>query len=202
MENQKKIHAIKVYQWLNEWEKYEFDTKSHRSKPEPYFLIFSMDANELRSLSGIYRRTTKDGLQRSLDFGIQRRHDPERSKVIHDFIQSGYPWTEISKSKRDSGKYDDLRKPGWLPTAIVVNILKPDQIRRGLGVAEKDLITLEDTENAITYINLPQSYIDKDWQPAQRHPIEIIDGQHRGCLHLMKIFRMEGSNYLLSLSTD
>jgi len=48
MENQKKIHAIKVYQWLNEWEKYEFDSKTHRSKPEPYFLIFSMDANELR----------------------------------------------------------------------------------------------------------------------------------------------------------
>ena len=89
MENQKKIHAIKVYQWLNEWEKYEFDSKTHRSKPEPYFLIFSMDANELRSLSGIYQRTTKDGLQRSLDLGIQRRHDPERSKVIHDFIQSG-----------------------------------------------------------------------------------------------------------------
>ena len=179
MENQKKIHAIKVHQWLDEWENYEFDPKTHRSRPEPYFLIFSMDANELRSLSGIYQRTTKDGLQRSLDLGIQRRHDPERSKVIHDFIQSGYPWTEISKSKRDTGKYDDLRKPGWLPTAIVVNILKPDQIRRGLGVAPKDLITLEHTENEITNIFLPQSYTNKDWQPTQRHPIEIIDGQHR-----------------------
>lgn len=49
MENQKKIHAIKVHQWLDEWDKYEYDPKVHRSRPEPYFLVFSMDANELSS---------------------------------------------------------------------------------------------------------------------------------------------------------
>ncbi len=179
METKRIIPAIKVHQWLDEWEKYEYDPKTHRARPEPYFLVFSIDANDLRALSGIYQRTTKDGLQRSLDLGIQRRHDPERSKVIRDFIQFGYPWTEISKSKRGTGKYDDLRKPGWLPTAIVVNILKPDQIRRGLTVAPEDLITLEHHENEITQIQLPHSFTGVDWQPVNRHPIEIIDGQHR-----------------------
>jgi len=179
MENQKKIHAIKVNQWLDAWGKYKYDPKSHRSKPEPFFLIFSIDANELRALSGIYQRTTKDGLQRSQDLGIQRGHDPERSKTIHDFIQFGYPWTEISKPKRETGKYDDLRKPGWLPTAIVVNILKPEQKRRGLSVAPDDLITLDQSGNEIINLLLPKTFTSRDWKPIQRHPIEIIDGQHR-----------------------
>ncbi len=179
MDKQNTIHALKVKQWLDIWDKYEYDPNVHRDKPEPYFLLFSIDANKLRLLSGIYQRTTENGLPRSQDKGIQRRHDPSRSKTIHDFIQYGYPWTEIGKTKRETGKYDNLRKPGWLPTAIVINILKPEQIRRGLTVASDDLITLEDEGNGISLLHLPETFNGNDWEPIQRHPIEIIDGQHR-----------------------
>jgi hypothetical protein len=40
--------------------------------------------------------------------GIQRRHDQTRSDEIRRFIQHGYPWSELSETKRKSGDYDDL----------------------------------------------------------------------------------------------
>lgn len=93
------IAAIKVRQWLREWEKVTFDGKQHRNRPDPYFYLFTLPASELRALSGIYRRTTEGGLPRSQDLGIQRRHDENRSKEISEFIQYGYPWSELSEVK-------------------------------------------------------------------------------------------------------
>lgn len=173
------IAAIKVRQWLREWEKVTFDGKQHRNRPDPYFYLFTLPASELRALSGIYRRTTEGGLPRSQDLGIQRRHDENRSKEISEFIQYGYPWSELSEAKRRSGQFNDLRKPGWLPTAIVVNILKPGDKRRGSGIAKEDLITLVNSDTQAVFIELPKSYTGPGWRPSQLHPIEVIDGQHR-----------------------
>src|ERR1700686_3628157 len=120
----KSIPALVVRQWLPDWEKVAFSPKAHRRRPEEHFYLFTLPASWLKALSGISRRSTQGGLLRSKDLGIQRRHDEKRSDEIREFIQFGYPWSELSKAKRQSGKFDDLRKPGWLPTAIVVNILK------------------------------------------------------------------------------
>lgn len=85
------IVAIKVSQWLPEWNEVEFDDEDHRRKPDPHFYVFSMPASQLKALSGIRRRTTEGGLLRSEDPNIQRRHDKDRSNEIQRFVNHGYP---------------------------------------------------------------------------------------------------------------
>lgn len=177
--NSREFIALRIHQWLEEWEKVSFDSKSHRKRPDDSFYLFSLPARVLKDLSGIRRRTTKNGLSRSEDLGIQRRHDEGRSKEISRFIRYGFPWSELSERKRNSGKFNDLRKPGWLPTAIVVNILKPGDKRRGQIVAKEDLITFDGSVGPTTNIKLPISYNGPGWTPKKWYPIEVIDGQHR-----------------------
>jgi DGQHR domain-containing protein len=177
----KKLTALKVQQWMSDWDKVEFDPKELRRKPDPHFYLFTISAADLRALSGIYRRSTEGGLLRSSDLSIQRRHDEERSRRIGEFIKYGYPWSELNAQKRASGEFDDLRKPGWLPTAIVVNILRKDDKRRGKPVYEGALITVTDSTNGAAVIELPSSFSGSDWKidEGEVPPIEVIDGQHR-----------------------
>lgn len=171
--------ALRVGQWLKEWDKVLFDPDSHRRQPDPGFYLFALPASEVKALSGIQRRTTEDGLPRYRDLGIQRRHDRLRSQEIADFIRYGYPWSDLSERRRQSGDFDDLRKPGWLPTAIVVNILKPNDERRGRKVAEDELVMIDDRDDGTSLVRLPARFTGADWTPSQLHPIEVIDGQHR-----------------------
>ncbi|MDD5721372.1 MAG: DGQHR domain-containing protein [Candidatus Pacebacteria bacterium] len=172
------INALKVNQWLKEWGSVEFIKKNHRREPEKCFYIFSLSARQLRFLSGVNRRDAKDGKKRSGDMGIQRAYEQSRSKNIAEYVKYGYPWSDLTKSQRQDGRFDDLRKPGWLPTAIVVNILTKEDKRNGGFVAFKDLITI-DQNAVITEIKLPFSKETKKWKPEQVHPLEVIDGQHR-----------------------
>lgn len=175
----REIMALKVHQWLNEWERVKFDDSIHRHRPDSHFYVFTISASELKALSGIYRRTIKGGLLRSQDLGIQRRHDQDRSNKIYEFIKYGYPWSDLSDAKRESGQFDDLRKPGWLPTAIVVNILKPSDERRGQKVAKEDTVRVIDSGESTATVKLPQQFTGLNWRPSQLPPIEVIDGQHR-----------------------
>jgi hypothetical protein len=86
--NPKQVRAIKVHQWLDEWDKTPFDRGKWRARPHPHFYLFSLDAYELKALSGIERRETSGRLRQEQDLGIQRRHDPERSEEIK---KMGYP---------------------------------------------------------------------------------------------------------------
>ncbi len=175
----RKIRAIKVHQWLSEWDKVQFNPKQHRAKPQSHFYLFSLSAAELRALSGIERRVTNERLKHKEDLGIQRRHDPSRSDEIRQFVEFGYPWSELSKSKRDSGEFDDLRKPGWLPTAVVVNILGENDKRRGFQVNKAELINVNDEDDGSALISLPAASAGPKWIPSDLPPIEVIDGQHR-----------------------
>ena len=173
-----KIPALKVHQWLKEWNKgITFSEKNNRRKPGEYFYVFSLSAKKLRSLSGIFRRETKAGIPRTTDKHIQRAHDVSRSQNIKEFIKYGYPWSELSETLR-KGKFDDLRKPGWLPTSIVVNILGANDKRDGKTVDSDDLIHLVDDQKGVS-ITLPDSFKDSNWKPKSLFPIEVIDGQHR-----------------------
>jgi len=174
----KTIPALVVKQWLTEWKKVEFQPKEHRRQPEPHFYIFSMPAGWLKCLSGIQRRSTQGGKLRSADLGIQRRHDEDRSNEIREFVHFGYPWSELSQRKRDSDQFADLRKPGWLPTSIVVNILEARDERRGVKVAAKDLVGVSSSGSSAT-ITLPEKFTVPNWKPTGLPPIEVIDGQHR-----------------------
>src|SRR5579862_4244990 len=160
----REVVGIKVNQWLREWNGVSFSATERRRRPEPHFYLFSMSAAELRALAGIYRRGTAGREMRSLDTGIQRRHDEKRSEEISRFVRYGYPWSNLSKSRRASGQFRELRKPGWLPTAVVVNILRPDDGRRNSKVDQEDLVRVADSNGPIIRIQLPARFSGVDWK--------------------------------------
>lgn len=147
-------------------------------EPQHWFYQFSMSAKNLKVLSGIYPRTTQRKRGAS-DQGIQRRHESSRSEEIKKFIQYGYPWSDLSEKKRDSGEFDGLQQPGWLPTAIVVNILTSNDERLGKRIDQQDLIQIEDSGNRLSEIHLPENFSGESWRHQSIPPIEVIDGQHR-----------------------
>ena len=133
-----------------------------------------MSAVQLRALSGVYRRRHNE---HGAD-GLQRSHDEKRSATIREFVKYGYPYSSLPNQLRDDEK-KTLRKPGWLPTAIVINILSADQERRGRRVHPDDLIKLEIIDDRQVKLGLPFGDNLKNWEPKDLEPFEVIDGQHR-----------------------
>ncbi|MCB2199097.1 DGQHR domain-containing protein [bacterium] len=178
MESEKKFSALQVKQWLPEWDDLKWNPAEHRATPPSHFYQFSMPASLLKRLSGIYPRTT-DRKRSAEDLGIQRRHDPRRSEEISRFVKYGYPWSDLSDAKRNSKDFLDLRQPGWLPTAIVINILTSGDKRKGKSIDPSDTLSVVDENNRIASVSLPESYKGLEWVPKEIAPIEVIDGQHR-----------------------
>ena len=174
------IPALKVRQWLADWDAIRWNPEENRAEPQHWFYQFSIAAADLKALSGVYPRTTRRS-RSSQDMGIQRHHEKGRSEEIYRFVKFGYPWSDLSEAKRNSGNFNDLLQPGWLPTSIVVNILGPKDTRRGQSVSTSDLIEVEDGDNGVASVLLPKSFKSKakSWEPETIHPIEVIDGQHR-----------------------
>ena len=174
----KSVYALKVRQWLPAWNEILWNPDENRSEPPHWFYQFSMPASCLRQLSGVYARTT-DRKTSAEDYGIQRQHNEERSKEIGKFVEFGYPWSDLSEAKRRESDFNDLRQPGWLPTAVVVNILVSGDERVGKQPVDSDLITVEDSDDSSAKLLLPQGFEEGNWIPSELAPIEIIDGQHR-----------------------
>jgi len=175
-----KVSAIKVRQWLPEWEKVDWDPEQHRAQPPQNFMVLSMKAGDLRRLSAIYRRQADGVLPRTEDLGIQRRHDKKRSEEIKEFVKFGYPYCDLTEHNKQSGEHETLRKPGWLPSGIVINILKPSDSRMNRTVNPVDLIEVEDDPNNSSFATLSiPDVCNKEWEPQGVAPIEVIDGQHR-----------------------
>ena len=170
---------MKVHQWLPAWDEVEFDASHFRARPPENFFLFTVRAADLRALSGIFRRNAEGGMARSRDLGIQRRHDSDRSAEIREFVSHGFPWSALSSQRRESVEFNDLKKPGWLPTAIVVNILKGDDTRRGESVHASDVIAVENETEDGADLLLPSHFDESSWNPSGIAPIEVIDGQHR-----------------------
>lgn len=169
------VPALKVRQWLEEWEALDFKPDANQAKPKPHFYLFSMPASELRKLSDIYRRGTEEGLRRSDDLRIQRKLDPVRSEEISRYVRGGYPWSALNEAKRAKPENDSLKKPGWLPTALVVNLLEVGDVRAGATATVDSVITITDREGSdYAELHVPTHLAD-DALP----PMEVIDGQHR-----------------------
>ena len=160
-----------------------FDPTAHRRRPNEHFYLFSMSASDLKALTGIRRRSLEGRVDGRIDTGIQRAHDATRSNEIARFIRHGFPWAALSDSRRHSGRFDDLKKPGWLPTSIVVNILVKDASgsrTHGVEVDDDDVVSVSETGQDLVMLQLPDSFSGSDWSPkGRRYPIEVIDGQHR-----------------------
>ncbi len=172
-----RIPAIRVRQWLTEWNRYRFDEASRQRKPLPYFYVCSMPASLLRRLSGVREREAKG--PRAEDIGIQRGHDAIRSKEIARFVSAGYPWATLNTAQQN--RFPELRKPGWLPTAVVGNLVGATTDRQGVMAKQSDLITVDLLDETMAYLVLPEGSENSSWEPIKGglDPIEIIDGQHR-----------------------
>ena len=173
----KQLPALTVSQWLDTWDKADFSPSQHRRRPPKQFLLLSMEARELRRLIGIQRRSSNEGQPRSLDLGIQRAHESERSTEIADYVDFGFPWSKLSKKKRKTAEFIDLIKPGWLPTAVVVNILLPEDERNGQSVNPSDLVLVH-LKGSTANVEIPNTSA-RGWSLSGLPPIEVIDGQHR-----------------------
>lgn len=168
------VPALKVHQWFKGWDSIKWNATEHRRRPEDCFYVFSLSAKQLRALSGVYRRSTQTRT------GLQRSHESKRSENIGKYVKYGYPWSDLTNSQRKERRFDHLQKPGWLPTAIVVNILSKEDSRNGRKVAQEDLVKVIQDVKGRTQIELPQSFTNSEtWKVKQERPIEIIDGQHR-----------------------
>ncbi|GJQ31281.1 MAG: hypothetical protein HBSAPP04_01200 [Ignavibacteriaceae bacterium] len=172
-----KIQVIKVNQWLESWDKVKFsDTKGkYRSKPQEFFFLFTMNALQLKKLSDVYIR--KRNVANEDETGIQRGHESERSAEIKRFLVNGYPLSESKSKFEDADGYADLLMPGWLPTAIIANILPLGARRNGNKLLKTDQIEVIEEEGK-QFLLLPARLDDPAWDPPV-YPMEIIDGQHR-----------------------
>lgn len=174
---QQRRPAIKVRQWLDEWDQVKFDAAQHQRKPDPYFYMVSMRASDLRRLAGVHRRDVSK--PRAGDTNVQRRHDAERSTEIARFVKDGYPLSTMSSGRRLAAKDASLRKPGWLPSSLIVNIMVPGDVRTDRTLAAPDAVTVDGADGETPSIVYPASWDEEEWRPEGAHPIEVIDGQHR-----------------------
>jgi hypothetical protein len=174
----KSVSAIKVRQWLPDWNKISFNDAALQSKPPEGFYLFSMKASELKALTGVYRRSTKLGTPRARDPNVQRGHEEARSATIRSYVKSGFPWCDMTEAQKKRPDSSDLLKPGWLPTSILVNILPKNASRNGTRILDKDLISVVDGKG-VAELQLPKSFADSKWTPESIFPLEVIDGQHR-----------------------
>ncbi|QKZ13444.1 DGQHR domain-containing protein [Spirosoma sp. KUDC1026] len=171
----KKIPVLKVNQWLDLWNTVPVNEEGGRKPPQHNFYVFSIKAPLLKKLSKVYPR--KADAMREVEIGIQRRHDPERSSEISNYLKRGYPLSEMGNKNTIPNEMKDLQMPGWLPTVIVANILTKNTKRGREIIRDEDVINLHSNEES-NWIELPDDIQNVDWDPIVP-PIEIIDGQHR-----------------------
>jgi len=168
----KTIFVVPVSQWIDSW----FPAYESRLDGFPKkFYMTSMPLKDLRSLSAVRTRLLderKDPESRT----YQRVHQPERSKEIARYISYGYP---LSKNNLRPEDHETLIHPGWLPTAILVNVISPSETRRNKGkdlfLKQEHQIILEEKDGN-SYLSYP---IIENISGENLAPIEIIDGQHR-----------------------
>ena len=133
--------------------------------------MFSMSAAELRKLCDVYKRE-RDGAEAE---GIQRIRDLSRTGRIQRYVRFGYPYGDLRPPQRNE-ETSALRKPGWLPTAIVLNILVEGDERRGRTLHPRHLVNVVENGGARCLLELPADTVFSDDELA---PFEVIDGQHR-----------------------
>ncbi|MBS1554964.1 MAG: DGQHR domain-containing protein [Bacteroidetes bacterium] len=169
------IKAIKINQWLNDWDDVDFKSPMRR-KPEPYYLLFKIDARLLKRISDVHRR--KPDRARAEDSFVQRSKNENRTEEIKKYIEGGFPWSTIKKEEQRSPENERLKMPGMLPTAIIANIIGEGE-KRGLNqIKNNDLIKVVGVDDDSPRIIIPDKVFDDNWNPDVK-PIEIIDGQHR-----------------------
>lgn len=171
MHELRSIPVLRFTQWLEKWDSYDYNSSEQRRVPGRHIYMFSMSAHHLRQLSDVYKRE-----RNVIDVeGIQRAQEVNRTTRIRRYIEFGYPFGDLNPNLRGKEENNHLRKPGWLPTAIVVNILTSHDKRRGKKIKSDHTVKLSDAdEKHLMQLPDPDSIQEDDLRP-----FEVIDGQHR-----------------------
>jgi len=169
----KTIKTFKVDQWLNEWNEVNFDMPM-RDKPMGSFYIFKIDIRLLKRISDVHRR--KAHKSRMEDLNVQRGLKEDRTLEIRKYVHKGFPLSVVSDKASEEPENQILKMPGFLPTAILVNILGSGQKRGNSILNDRDLIEISNTGEP--EIILPDQIFSTEWNPELK-PFEVIDGQHR-----------------------
>jgi DGQHR domain-containing protein len=155
----------------------------HLPEPSPHFFIASIGLATLRRLAGVSTRNVHERKDRKVGGGYQRAHQPTRSRNIARYLQFGYPLS--SQSGLDVESHRALIHPGWLPTAILVNVVGPKETRRRGGkdrsVDEDCTVSVVESDDGTYHLRIPEASLGQTFRlPATSlEPLEIIDGQHR-----------------------
>jgi hypothetical protein len=173
------IPGIRVQQWLPEWDEVPTDPEKFQSPPPREFYITSIRASQLRALSDVHQRDATRGRPRADDTSIQRTLEEDRTAEIRRYIRMGYPLSSLGKRGMGDEERRSLLKPGWLPSAIIANVVPAGHARGQKTLAAKDAIIIHRGDSAAAEIALPDSWTDSGWHPEGAYPLEIIDGQHR-----------------------
>lgn len=171
----KSIPLIRVNQWLRTWDLAEYSERN-LPKPADHFYLGSVPIAELRRLAGVSRRQVVED-RKPGDAGYQRVHEVERSGKIARYMQWGFPVSSAAGIKPEEHRH--LIHPGWLPTAILVNVLEPGDKRRRHG-KEVKLETRDALHIGVRggAYELQVPALGESTADALE-PLEIIDGQHR-----------------------
>ncbi len=181
MDKNKEIPLIKVKQWLNNWDRIHW--REGLEKPADHFYVGSMVLEDLRSLAGVTTREIPQRANPKVSHGYQRAHEENRSKKINRYIHNGYPLSVSSGLNPD--EHEDLINPGWLPNAIIINIIPSKECRYKDGkesfVPEELSIKIDNSQDfpKLSYPNQNTVNEFREKSSVFAEPIEIIDGQHR-----------------------
>lgn len=177
----KTIPALKTTQWIRTWELMsDIDSTKEGAPPKEFFLA-SMPLKDLRALAGVSTRQLEERRKANPKAGYQRAHEPERSERIARYVSYGYPLS--SQKSLDPRTNTHFIHPGWLPTAILVNLIAPGESRRRHGqdiaVAPAMAVSLKESQGhySLDYPD-PATFSGNEWNNTLQ-PVEVIDGQHR-----------------------
>lgn len=174
--SRKRCQLLPVKQWLTTWDMATWE--DGKNKPPRQFYIGSISLKALRALSGVRTRTIDDRKNNADGTGYQRTHDDERLNKIGRYIQYGFPLSTANGLLPDEHK--ELINPGWLPTAILINIIGATSSRPKKG-HERYVETINQvkiiSDSESYFLDYPiNDFIDPE---IYLPPLEIIDGQHR-----------------------
>lgn len=178
-----KIPLIQVKQWMKTWELASQQPDEARGDLPKNFFVTSMPIRLLRNMAGVSVRDISDRKKQRDNTGYQRKHQDTRLKKIGRYVDYGYPLS--SQNSLPPEDHRDLIHPGWLPTAILVNIVGKSEVRRrnGKSKAVSDALEIRISSDANgDFLSYPSELKDSTARELDKNslePIEIIDGQHR-----------------------
>jgi len=181
--NNKKIPLLKVHQWLDNWNSVHWDASKNLGKPSDHFFVGSISLEELRNLAGVTQRNVEQRRNPGGTLGYQRAHEDARSKKINKYVNYGYPLSSSAGLLPE--EHQDLLNPGWLPNAIIVNLIPAGEKRNRGGVdvsVPKELELKISSDDGRYFLEYPEEdaiQAFRDTDTSFTEPVEIIDGQHR-----------------------